>query len=157
MIEEGSSRARVPESEQAPRSAAAEAASPVDRAPSRAQPSGSERMTIAPGVRLKGKVERHEKYGVFVFLAPGRTRLMPAGESGTQRGTDLRRVFPIGSEVEVAVLEVDGKRIRLSRKALLEHEEKDDAREFSERRAAPAESFGSLGEKLRAALASKQK
>ena len=30
---------------------------------------------IVPGARITGKVERHEKFGVFVFLAPGRTGL----------------------------------------------------------------------------------
>lgn len=115
------------------------------------------RVTIVPGARLKGKVERHENFGVFIFLAPGRTGLMPLSETGTQRGTDLRKVFPVGKEVEVSVLEADasGKRIRLSRKALLDSEEKDDAREFAERRTAP-ESFGSIGDKLRAALAAKK-
>jgi len=95
--------------------------------------------------------------GVFIFLAPGRTGLMPAGESGTQRGTDLKKAFPVGSELEVQVLEVEpgGKRIRLSRKALLEGEERDDAREFAERRGQQA-AFGSIGDKLRAALAAKK-
>jgi small subunit ribosomal protein S1 len=82
---------------------------------------------------------------------------MPAGESGTQRGTDLKKAFPVGSELEVQVLEVEpgGKRIRLSRKALLEGEERDDAREFAERRQQQA-AFGSIGDKLRAALAAKK-
>jgi small subunit ribosomal protein S1 len=114
-------------------------------------------VNIAPGSRLKGKVERHESYGVFIFLAPGRTGLMPAGESNTQRGTDLKKAFPVGSELEVQVVEVDpaGKRIRLSRKALLEGEERDDAREFAERRQSQG-SFGSIGDKLKAALAAKK-
>jgi len=116
------------------------------------------RITIAAGARLKGKVERHEKFGVFVYLAPGRTGLMPLSETGEPRGADLRKAFPVGNEVEVVVLETDpgGRRIRLSRRAMLEAEEKDDAREFSQKRQA-AEAFGSIGDKLRAALASKKK
>src|SRR5262249_8220273 len=115
MVEEGATRARTREERAAAAAAAAEAARP---APAPEPP----RVNIAPGVRLKGKVERHESYGVFIFLAPGRTGLMPAGESGTQRGTDLKKAFPVGAELEVQVLEVDpaGKRIRLSRKALLD-------------------------------------
>ena len=122
------------------------------------------RPSIVPGARLRGKVERHENYGVFIFLAPGRTGLMPLSESAVPRGTDLKKALPLGSEIEVVVLEAEpsGKRIRLSRKAILDTEEKDDVRAFSERRqAAPSGSspgsFGSIGEKLRAALASKQK
>ena len=44
-------------------------------------------MQIVPGARLQGKVERHEGYGVFVYLAPGRTGLMPLGETGLSSET----------------------------------------------------------------------
>ena len=91
---------------------------------------------IAPGARLHGKVERHEKFGVFVFLAPGRTGLIPTKETGVLREADIARTFPVGSEVEVQVLEVDpsGRRIRLSRKAVLDAKEKDEVREYTERK-----------------------
>ena len=110
---------------------------------------------IVPGARLKGKVERHEKFGVFVFLAPGRTGLIPMSETGVPKEADVARAFPIGSEVEVAVLEVDSstRRIRLSAKAIHDAREADEVREHAERAAAePSESFGSLADKLRGAL-----
>jgi small subunit ribosomal protein S1 len=110
---------------------------------------------IAPGVRLKGKVERHEKFGVFVFLAPGRTGLIPMAETGIPREGDVARAFPIGSEVEVIVLEVEpsGRRIRLSAKAVHEAKEAEEVREYTERTdASPSGSFGSLADKLRGAL-----
>ena len=86
------------------------------------------------GARVRGTVERHEKYGVFVFLAPGITGLMPLAESGVERGGDLRKAFPVGGHLEVLVLEIDpsGRRIRLSRKALLEAVERGEAREYAE-------------------------
>ena len=40
---------------------------------------------IVPGARVTGKVERHERFGVFVFLAPGRTGLIPVSETGVAR------------------------------------------------------------------------
>ena len=110
---------------------------------------------IVPGARLKGKIERHEKFGVFVFLAPGRTGLIPMSETGVPKEADVARAFPIGSEVEVAVLEVDpsSRRIRLSAKAIHDAREADEVREYTERSAAePGESFGSLADKLRGAL-----
>ena len=69
---------------------------------------------------MVGKVERHERFGVFVFLSPGRTGLMPFSETGLDRDADLVKAFPVGSEVEVAVMEADasGRRIRLSKKAV---------------------------------------
>ena len=113
---------------------------------------------IAPGARIKGKVERHEKFGVLVFLAPGRSGLIPMKETGLAREADLARTFPVGGEIEVQVLEVDpaARRIRLSRKAVLEAQEKDEVREYTERKPdAPTESFGSLAEKLKRAMNSK--
>jgi len=115
---------------------------------------------IAPGVRLTGKVERHEKFGVFVYLAPGRTGLIPAKETGVAREADVARTFPVGGEVEVLVLEVDpsGRRIRLSRKAVIDAKEKDEVREYAERKPeAFTEGFGSLAEKLKSAIRPKER
>ncbi len=115
---------------------------------------------IVPGARLTGKVERHEKFGVFVFLAPGRTGLMPMSETGVARDADVAKAFPAGSDVEVVVLEVDpsGRRIRLSRKAVQDAQDAEELREYAERTdASPAEGFGSLGDKLRGALGTREK
>ena len=110
---------------------------------------------IVRGARLTGTVERHKKFGVFVFLAPGRTGLMPNAETGVDRDADMRKAFPVGSDVEVAVLEVDpaGKRIRLSKKAVAEMREQAELREYhATADAAPAASMGSIADKLRDAL-----
>jgi small subunit ribosomal protein S1 len=141
VVEEGSVREREAEAAES----AGEPGSP--RAP--------ERVAIVPGARLTGKVERHEKYGIFVFLAPGRTGLIPMAETGVERGGDLKRAFPVGDDVEVMVLEVDesGRRIRLSRKAVFEAREKSEAREYAKRQdRQQAGGFGSLADKLRAAI-----
>ncbi len=110
---------------------------------------------IAPGARLTGKVERHETFGVFVFLAPGRTGLMPMSETGMTREADVAKAFPVGADVEVIVLEVDpsGRRIRLSRKAVIDAEGAEELREYTTRQvAAPTEGFGSFADKFRSAL-----
>ncbi len=127
--------------------------------PDRSAPAGGATpppSAIEPGARVTGKVERHTDFGVFVFLAPGRTGLIPLSETGVLREADLANAFPIGADVEVVVLEVDpiGRRIRLSRKAVLQAQEADEMREYHERsQAAPGhEGFGSLAEKLRGAL-----
>ena len=92
---------------------------------------------------------------MFVFLAPGRTGLIPLSETGVAREADVAKAFPVGADVEVVVLEVDppGRRIRLSVKAVLDAHEAEEVREYTEREdAAPAEGFGSLADKLRGAL-----
>jgi small subunit ribosomal protein S1 len=110
---------------------------------------------FAPGSIVTGKVERHEKFGVFVFVSPGRTGLMPLAETGLDHGADVAKAFPIGSEVEVAVLEADasGRRIRLSKKAVAQQREQAELREYAARQdATPSTSLGSLGDALRDAL-----
>jgi small subunit ribosomal protein S1 len=110
---------------------------------------------IVPGARLTGKVERHERFGVFVFLAPGRTGLIPMSETGAGNDADVRKAFPVGADVDVVVLDVDaaGRRIRLSAKAVLDAREAEELREYQEREdRGPAEGFGSLADKLRGAL-----
>jgi len=65
--------------------------------------------------------------------------------------------FPIGSDVDVVVLDVDpeNQRIRLSRKAIREGKEQKDARDYADRQTeGQAESFGSLADKLRSAFRS---
>ena len=118
------------------------------------------RSGIVPGARVTGKVERHESFGVFVFLAPGRTGLMPFSETGVDKGADIKKALPVGSEVEVIVLEADpaGRRIRVSHKAVGQAQEEAEVREYAERaEAAQTQSFGSLADKLRGALSSKDK
>ncbi len=110
---------------------------------------------IAAGARLTGKIERHEKFGVFVFLAPGRTGLIPLSETGIPREADVAKAFPVGSDVDVVVLEADpaGRRIRLSIKAIKDAQEADEVRAYAAREdSAPADGFGSLADKLRGAL-----
>jgi len=116
---------------------------------------------IAVGARLTGKVQRHEAFGVFVFLTSDRTGLIPMSETGLEKEADVVKAFPVGSDVEVEVLEVDpaGRRIRLSRKAVLDGQGRDELREYSERtEAAGAQAFGgSLADKLRGALNPRKK
>ena len=115
---------------------------------------------IVAGARVKGKVDRVEHFGVFVFLGPGRTGVIPMSETGVANDSDVRKAFPIGSEVEVVVLEIDsaGRRIRLSKKAVAHAQEAEEVREYTQRqeKTAPGASFGgSLADKLRGALGTK--
>ena len=99
---------------------------------------------------VKGTVDRIEPYGVFVKFAGGRG-LVPAAESGTPRGQDLRKAFPMGSELTVLVTEIDDRgRIRLSRTQAEAADERREASEYMAR--APKGSgkgFGTLGDLLR--------
>ncbi len=118
-----------------------------------ARPSAS---SIVLGARIIGKVERHDKMGVFVFLAPGVTGLLPLSETGLAHGVDIQKALPLGSDVDVIVLEADAarRRIRVSIKAIAAAAEAAEVSDYTSRAgAAQAQSFGSLADKLRGALA----
>ena len=102
-----------------------------------------------------GRVTRLADFGAFVELEPGVTGLMPFAESGADRNADMRKAFPIGSDLEVVVLEVDvaARRIRLSKKAVAEQLEQAEVRDYAARPdAEPSASMGSIADKLRDAL-----
>ena len=131
----------------------------VEEGSSRAGAAKPSRAAIEPGARITGKVERHDKMGVFVFLAPGITGLLPATETGQAHGVDLQKALPLGSDIEVIVLEADAarRRIRLSVKAIAERAEAAEVRDYTARSGAvQAQSFGSLADKLRGALAGRK-
>ncbi len=128
----------------------------LEEGTSRANAARPSKSAIQPGARLTGKVERHDKMGIFLFLAPGVTGLLPTAETGAAHGVDLQKAFPIGSDIDVMVLEADAakRRIRLSVKAIAAAAEAAEVSDYSARTvAAQAQSFGSLADKLRGALA----
>ena len=66
------------------------------------------------GQVVTGKIDRIEPYGVFLVF-PGGQGLVPASETGTERGTDLKRHFQLGQELKAAVIEIDqSRRVKLS-------------------------------------------
>ena len=110
---------------------------------------------IPVGQVRTGTVKRIADFGIFVELEPGIEALMPSAETGLDRGADLRRAFPAGSEVEIVVLDVDpeAKRIRVSKKAVAEQRERAEVQEYqSKQDGTAAPSIGSLADKLRGAL-----
>lgn len=111
--------------------------------------------TYKVGQVLTGKVEKVEKFGVFVALAPAVSGLVPASETGLARDMDLRKAFPVGTDVEVFILEIDlsARKMRLSCKAVADAKEAAEVRDYTEREGtAQPQSLGSLADKLRDAL-----
>lgn len=99
---------------------------------------------------VRGPVVRVEKYGVFVEIAPKVVGLIPNAEMNTDRGADHSKLFPVGTELEAVVIEVDRKRgrIRLSRKAVEQVEETRALNDFRKKEKAP-QSLGSFGDLLK--------
>lgn len=115
----------------------------------------------AVGEVLDGTVEKVMPYGIFLKINDGITGLIPNQEMGTPSGTDHRRMFPPGTEMRVAVIDVDteNNKVRLSRKAMIEKAAQDEFEQYRESAKKPtgsSGSFGSLGDILRAKLAEKK-
>jgi small subunit ribosomal protein S1 len=107
-----------------------------------------------------GRVTRGAQFGVFVELEPGIEGLVPVSEAAVARDVDVKKAFPVSTEIEVVVLEVDAtaRRIRLSSKAVQQAKEVEEVREYTDRGdAATSEGFGTLADKLRGALTPRNK
>ena len=114
----------------------------VDNQPQQARVPQVPRM--ARGQMVEGTVERIEKYGVFVKLDPlvaaaagapeqkAVSALLPGSESGTPRGADLNKAFPLGTRLSLLIIEVDERgRLKVSKLAREQAEERELVKEFN--------------------------
>jgi len=72
-----------------------------------------------PGKTYLGKVTRIANFGAFVEILPGIEGLLHISEVAEHRVKEVQDEISEGEEILVKVIEVDGDRIRLSRKAVL--------------------------------------
>ena len=103
------------------------------------------------GAIVVAKVSRIEQFGVFVEW-DGFTGLIPASETGTERGTDLKRVFPLGKELKAEVIEINGEKLKLSVTAAERSEERADLNAWKAEQSKKVQSsggFNSLADKLK--------
>jgi small subunit ribosomal protein S1 len=88
-------------------------------------------ISTQAGVAVQGTVERIEKYGVFVTLPQGGSALLPASETGTPRGADLARAFPVGTQLDLDSLGADERgRMRVSLIARNQREERESVANY---------------------------
>ena len=90
------------------------------------------------GVRIVGATGRHAR------------GYIPGGQTGTPRGTDLRKKFPLGTKLDAKVIDIDrrGGEARLSIRALKDDAEKQAYREYRKKVQREA-TFGTFGDLLK--------
>jgi len=96
-------------------------------------------------------VNRVEPFGIFIEWE-GNVGMIPASETGTERGTDLRRVFPMGKELKAEVIELNGEKLKLSITAATRSEERADLDAWKgeqSKKVSSAGGFNSLADKLK--------
>jgi small subunit ribosomal protein S1 len=106
---------------------------------------------------VEAAVDKIESFGLFVKFAGGRG-LVPASETGTPHGTDLRRAFKVGDAFPALVLQIDEQgRFRLSKTGAADAAERADARAYMEssKPQGGCKGFGTLGDLLRKRLEQK--
>jgi small subunit ribosomal protein S1 len=106
---------------------------------------------VAPHKPVKAKVVLVESGGVLVRIlgVTGRSArgYVTAAGTGTPRGTELRKVFTVGQEIEAKVIEIDPRRgeAKLSIKALSEDQERSAYQQYRQQLKAEARfTFGDL-------------
>jgi small subunit ribosomal protein S1 len=121
-----------------------------------APPPGEEnepRQKVIPHKAVKIAVVAAESAGLVVRVIglTGRQSrgFIPAGHTGTERGTDLRKHFPPGTRLDAKVIEIDPRRgeAKLSLRAFKEDTEKAAYNEYRAS-VAKASKFGTLGDLL---------
>ncbi|MBN1656436.1 MAG: S1 RNA-binding domain-containing protein [Deltaproteobacteria bacterium] len=105
---------------------------------------------------LRGKVTRLTSFGLFVVTDKGEG-LVPLQELPSAPGSDHRRAYPVGKEVEVVLLEKDPSsgKLRFSVSGVLEAAERKSFREYEVQKNRANESsdgLGSFGELLQKKL-----
>jgi small subunit ribosomal protein S1 len=103
---------------------------------------------------VQATVDRIEPFGLFVRF-PGGRGLVPAPETGTPRGADLRKAFKVGDSLTALVSAIDEQgRIRLSKTEAEAAAERKEAQEYLARSAPKGggRGFGTLGDLLREKL-----
>ncbi|MBI3183137.1 MAG: S1 RNA-binding domain-containing protein [Myxococcales bacterium] len=103
------------------------------------------------GQVVTGTIDRIEPYGVFVAF-PGGKGLVPASETGMERGTDMKRAYALGQELTAQIVEIDGSgKIRLSVTSAQREAERVemDAWQRSQPKGGGGKGFGTLGDLLK--------
>lgn len=109
---------------------------------------------VTVGAVVSGTVDRIENYGLFLQIdgTSGRSGrgLIPAGELGTPRGTDLRKAFPIGTKLTAKVLEIGDGRIRLSVRGAKDDQERTEFESHRDKGGSGSGKMGTFADLLRA-------
>lgn len=114
---------------------------------------GEAPQKIARSASVQAEVIRAEPGGLIVRIlgVTGRSSrgFIPAGQTGTERGTDLRKKFKAGTSLTVKVIDVDPRRQepKLSIKQHAEDAERNAHREYR-KQVAKDSGFGTLGDLL---------
>ena len=109
---------------------------------------------VAPHKIVKVVVVQIDPGGLQVRIIGAKGRhargFITSAGTGTPRGTDLRKLFPVGKELDAKIVEIDPKRgeVKLSVEAMTEQTERDAYKAYKAKVTQEAK-FGTLGDLLK--------
>jgi small subunit ribosomal protein S1 len=107
---------------------------------------------LVVGAVINGVVDRVESYGVVLQIEGTRDRagrgVIPNAELGTPRGTDNRKLFPVGTRLTAKVIETGEGKLKFSIRAAKEDEERAEFDGFRSVHSAPGK-LGTWGDLLK--------
>ena len=112
--------------------------------------SESDRFNV--GQTIEGVIERKEKFGYFVTLAPGITGLLPKSKISQSPQSHIIDKLKEGSSIPVVIAEISPN----DRKMTLAPGTSGDEQDWQQFTKKDPSSLGALGEKLQQALANKK-
>jgi small subunit ribosomal protein S1 len=108
---------------------------------------------FAAGQSITGKLEKKEKFGLFISLAPGVTGLLPQSKINQSTDRAAFEKLKVGDPVTVTIEEIKF----AEKKVSLAPGDAADEQDWHKHTQSASNGFGSLGEKLQKALQSKEK
>jgi small subunit ribosomal protein S1 len=111
------------------------------------------RRIFAAGQSITGKLEKKEKFGLFISLAPGVTGLLPQSKINQSTDRAAFEKLKVGDPVTVTIEEIKF----AEKKVSLAPGDAADEQDWHKHTQSASNGFGSLGEKLQKALQSKEK
>jgi small subunit ribosomal protein S1 len=119
----------------------------------KADPWTSFKDNYAAGQRITGKMEKKEKFGLFISLAPGVTGLLPQSKINPSPDRAAFEKLKVGDAVTVTIEEIKF----AEKKVSLAPGDAADEQDWQKHTQSTGNVFGSLGEKLQQAFQSKEK
>jgi len=120
---------------------------PPREPPREPQPREPKEPRLRVGDITKVKIERMEPSGLFVSVGQ-KQGFIPSSETATARGSDLKRAFQLGQEVQAEVLSVSPGEWRLSIAKAQKTEERKTLERFRQQQKSSV-GFGTLADKLK--------
>jgi len=120
-------------------------------------PPNADGPALVVGAKVKGQITGIERFGLFVQISgtkggSGRG-LVPMAETGLPRGSDPKKHFAVGQDVEAKITSTEDGRLRLSISALKDDAERADFEKFRAKDKPEAgrspKSLGTLGDLLK--------